>query len=96
MFKNVLEALPIEKLNLIIKFKGSDIKFCAANSDNKKILILWPTSNGDYNLYKWQYVTNDDNYKLAIQQKEVFENSFTYKIKIINGRDGSSEMADYS
>jgi len=95
-YKNVLDSSSIEKLNLITKFEGADIKFCVSNSDNKKVITLCPVTNGDDNLNKWQYITNGENYKLTIQQKEVVENSFTYKIKIINGGDGSSEAADYS
>jgi hypothetical protein len=83
-------------LNLVTKFEGTDIKFCVNNADNKKVLTLCPVTNGDDNLNKWQYITNGENYKLTIYQKEVTENSFTYKIKIINGGDGSSEAADYS
>ena len=95
-YKNVLEASSVEKLNLITKFEGADIKLCVSNSGNKKVLSLCPATNGDDNINKWQYITNGDNYKLTIQQKEVIENSFTYKIKIIGGSDGSSEAADYS
>ena len=95
-YKNVLDASSIEKLNLVTKFEGADVKLCVSNSDNKKVITLCPVTNGDDNLNKWQYITNGENYKLTIQQKEVVENSFTYKIKIINGGDGSSEAADYS
>ena len=95
-YKNVLEATNVEKLNLITKFEGADIKFCVNNSGNKKVITLCPVTNGDDNLNKWQYITNGENYKLTIQQKEVVENSFTYKIKIIGGGEGSSEAADYS
>jgi hypothetical protein len=94
--QNVLEATSVEKLNLETKFEGADIKFCVNNSGNKKVLTLCPTTNGDDNLNKWQYITNGENYKLTIYQKEVKENSFTYKIKIIGGGEGSSEAADYS
>ena len=95
-YKNVLEASSVEKLNLITKFEGADVKLCVSNSGNKKVLTLCQPTNGDDNINKWQYITNGDNYKLTIQQKEVVENSFTYKIKIIGGADGSSEEADYS
>ena len=95
-YKNVLEASSIEKLNLITKFEGTDIKFCVSNSGNKKLITLCPTSNGDDNINKWQYITNGDSYSLTIQQKEVIENSFTYKIKIVGGAEGSSEAADYT
>ena len=95
-YKNVLTADSVEKLNLVAKFEGADIRFCVSNSGNKKVITLCPVTNGDDNLNKWQYITNGENYKLTIYQKEVKENSFTYKIKIIGGGDGSSEAADYS
>lgn len=95
-YKNVLTADSVEKLNLVAKFEGADIRFCVSNSGNKKVITLCPVTNGDDNLNKWQYITNGENYKLTIYQKEVIENSFTYKIKIIGGGDGSSEAADYS
>ena len=94
--KNVLDETQIEKLNLETKFEGADIKFCVNNSRNKKVITLCQPTGGNDNFNKWQYITNGENYKLTIKQKEVDENSFTYKIKIIGGGTGSSEAADYS
>ena len=94
--KNVLDETQIEKLNLETKFEGADIKFCVNNSRNKKVITLCQPTGGNDNFNKWQYITDGENYKLTIKQKEVDENSFTYKIKIIGGGTGSSEAADYS
>ena len=86
----------VQNLNIIATFEGADIKLCVSNSGIKKIVTLCPSTNGDDNINKWQYITNGDNYKLQIQEKGVISNILTYKIKIIGGSDGSSGDEDFS
>ena len=86
----------VQKLNILVTFEGADIKLCVSNSGIKKIATLCPSTNGDDNINKWQYITNGDNYKLHVQEKGVSSNILTYNITIIGGSDGSSEDEDFS
>ena len=86
----------VQNLNIIAIFEGADIKLCISNSGIKKIATLCPSTNGDDNINKWQYITNGYNYILHIQEKGVISNILTYKIKIIGGSDGSSSDEDFS
>ena len=96
-FKNIIiDNEFIAELNIIATFVGADIKLCVSTSGNKKIATLCPSSNGDDNINKWQYITNGDNYKLIVQEKDVSANIITYPIKIIGGDEGSSDEVDYS
>ena len=86
----------VQNLNIITTFEGADIKLCVSNSGIKKIATLCPSTNGDDNINKWQYITNGENYKLHVQEAGVSSNILTYKIKIIGGSDGSSGEEDFS
>ena len=96
-FKNSYTNIEfINNLNIITTFVGADIKLCVTNSGIKKIATLCPSTNGDDNINKWQYITNGDNYQLIVQDKDIPENKITYPITIVRGDNGSSDDADYS
>ena len=62
----------------------------------KKLAILCPSSNGDNNINKWLNITNENKYKLIVQEEYVSVNIITYPIKIIGGEDESFDDVDYS
>jgi len=95
-YENQMSAQVVSKLNISTTFGGIDVKLCITNSGVKKVATLCPATNGDDNLNKWQYVTNGDQYKLNVQDKDVSSNKVTYPLKITGGSEGSSEEADLS
>ena len=96
-FNNIITDVKfVEELDIEAIFEGADIKLCVSNSGNKKLLTLCPSTNGDDNINKWQYITNGNNYALIVQQKSVSTNNINYPIKIIGGYDGSSGEEDFS
>ena len=96
-FKNSITNIEfVEDLDIDVTFVGADILLCVTNSGNKKIATLCPSSNGDDNINKWQYITNGDNYQLIVQEKGIPENKITYPITIIGGSEGSSGEEDFT
>ena len=96
-YKNQMSSQVVEKLNVSVILDGIDIKLCVSNSGDKKIVNLCPASNGDDNINKWQYLTNGDNYKLIVQDKDNVSNKLVYPLKITGGAsDGSSGETDFS
>ena len=94
-YLNQIESSIVQKLNIEPTFEETDIKLCIANSGNKKVISLCPSTNGDDNVNKWLYITNGENYSLKLQDKDNKENVITYPIKITGGAtDGSSEKTD--
>ena len=92
---NQLGASDVQKLDIEPTLEGTDIKLCISNVAEKKVITLCPASNGDDNVNKWQYVTNGDNYKLVLTDKNDPLNSISYPIKIVGGsNDGSSDDVD--
>jgi len=96
-FKNLItDPATVEKLDIVTTFEGADVKLCVNNNGYKKVAILCPSTNGDDNINKWQYVTNGDKYKLIVSENGVPENVIEYPIKIVGGSDGSSDPVDLS
>ena len=94
-YLNQLDAEVVQKLNIEPTFETTDIKLCISNSGNKKIINLCPSSNGDDNVNKWQYLTSRDNYTLKLQDKDDEYNVITYPIKISGGDpEASSNKTD--
>ena len=96
-YKNQLNEKAVQKLNIQPTLEGSDVKLCIANQGNKKVVTLCQSTNGDDNINKWQYITNGENYKLKLEDKDNKNNVKTYPIKITGGDiEGSSEETDLS
>ena len=95
-YGNQIGSSVVQSMNIQPTLEGTDINLCISNSDNKKIINLCPATNGDDNVNKWQYVTNGDNYKLNLQDKDNTTNLISYPIKITGGGEGSSKEADFS
>ena len=95
-YLNQLGSSVVQNLNITATFKGSDIKLCVSNSGNKKVVNLCPSTNGDENPNKWNYLVNGDKYQLIIENKDN-GNQLVYPIKITGGaNDGSSDDIDLS
>ena len=96
LYSNQLSTSVVQNLNIIATFKGSDIKLCVSNSGNKKLINLCPSTNGDENPNKWNYLVNGDKYQLIIENKGNGK-QLVYQIKITGGaNDGSSDAIDFS
>ena len=81
----------VEELDIDVTFEGYDIKLCVSNSGYRKLATLCPSTNGDDNMNKWQYITNGEHYKLVVQQRSVSANVIKYPIKITKGGTGSNK-----
>ena len=91
-YGNQIGAPIVQKMNLTAEFGGSDIKLCMANSNEKKIITVCPSTNGDDNLNKWQYLVNGDHYKLMVEEVGKEKNRLSYNLTIKGGYpNGSSE-----
>ena len=96
-YLNQLDAQVVQKLNIEPTLEVTDIKLCISNAGNKKIIVLCPSTNGDENLNKWEFITNRDDYILKLQDKDDKNNVITYPIKIVGGpNEGSSDPVDLS
>ena len=91
-YKNQLEAILVNNIDISAKLEGTDVKLCVSNNGKTKLITICPTSNGDDNENKWKYLTNGDNYRLTIQDNNFIENVIEYKITLTGGAtDGSSD-----
>ena len=96
-FKNLItDAKFVAKLNILTDFVGADIKLCVNTVGYKKVSTLCPTTNGDDNINKWQYVTNGDHYKLIVREKDIESHKLVYPVKIVLGDPGSSDPVDFT
>ena len=95
-YENQIGSSIVQNMNIQPTLEGADIKLCISNSENKKIVYLCPSTDGDDNINKWQYITNGDKYKLILQDKDNAANVITYPLKITGGGDGSSEKPDFT
>ena len=95
-YLNQLGSTKVQTLNIEPTLEGTDIKLCISNSGEKKVINLCPATNGDDNINKWQYITNGENYKLVLTDKDHADNVITYPLKITGGSEGSSDDTDLS
>ena len=56
-----------QNMNIQPTLEETDFKLCINNSDNNKnIVYLCTAIDGDDNINKWQYIKNEENYKLML------------------------------
>ena len=84
-------------LNILTDWVGADIKLCVSTSGNKKISTLCPSTNGDDNINKWQYLVDGDHYKLVVREKDVEKHKLVYPCRIVGGgkNNTSNDPVDY-